>query len=395
MDFDYTEEQRLLQESIGRFLDRNYAFETRREIIESRIGYSPTAWEGLAGLGLLGVTIPQDFDGFGGGGVETMIVMEALGRALSVEPYLATAVMAARCIATAGTEDQKSYLLPRILDGSMRLACAFGEPGSRHDPAHVEATARLDGGFWVLNGSKSVVVHGAVADLLIVSARTAGGPTDRDGVSLFFVNPSEDGVMGRDYPTYDGMRAAEITLEDVHVSSDSLIGVADKGLPLIELTIDRAVAAVCAEAVGIMDSLYRLTLDYLKTRQQFGVPIGRFQALQHRMVDMFMNCEQARSMALLAAVKVDDEDPVERRRTVSAAKELIGRKGRDVAQEAIQLHGGIGMTDELIVGHYVKRLTAIGMQYGDADHHRERFVTADQTPVEPILVKPRSRWKKI
>ena len=395
MDFEYTEEQRLLQESIGRFLDRNYAFETRREIIESRIGYSPTAWEGLAGLGLLGVTIPQEYDGFGGGGVETMIVMEALGRALSVEPYLATAVMAARCIATAGTEDQKSYLLPRILDGSMRLACAFGEPGSRHDPAHVETTARLDGGFWVLNGTKSVVVHGAVADLLIVSARTAGEPMDRDGVSLFFVNPAEDGVMGRDYPTYDGMRAAEITLEDVHVSSDSLIGVADKGLPLIELTIDRAVCAVCAEAVGIMDALYRLTLDYLKTRQQFGVPIGRFQALQHRMVDMFMNCEQARSMALLAAVKVDDEDPVERRRTVSAAKELIGRKGRDVAQEAIQLHGGIGMTDELIVGHYVKRLTAIGMQYGDADHHRERFVTADQTPVEPILVKPRSRWKKI
>jgi alkylation response protein AidB-like acyl-CoA dehydrogenase len=395
MDFEYTEEQRLLQESIGRFLDRNYAFETRREIIESRIGYSPTAWEGLAGLGLLGVAIPQAYDGFGGGGVETMIVMEALGRALSVEPYLATAVMAARCIATAGTEDQRSYLLPRILDGSMRLACAFGEPGSRHDPAHVETTARLDGGFWVLNGTKSVVVHGAVADLLIVSARTAGEPMDRDGVSLFFVNPAEDGVMGRDYPTYDGMRAAEITLEDVHVSSDSLIGVADKGLPLIELTIDRAVCAVCAEAVGIMDALYRLTLDYLKTRQQFGVPIGRFQALQHRMVDMFMNCEQARSMALLAAVKVDDADPVERRRTVSAAKELIGRKGRDVAQEAIQLHGGIGMTDELIVGHYVKRLTAIGMQYGDADHHRERFVTADQTPVEPILVKPRSRWKKI
>ena len=395
MDFDYTEEQRLLQESIGRFLDRNYAFETRRGIIDSRIGYSPTAWEGLAGLGLLGVNIPQEYDGFGGGGVETMIVMEALGRALGVEPWLATAVMAARCVATAGTEDQKSYLLPRILDGSMRLACAFGEPGSRHDPAQVETTARLDGGFWVLNGAKSVVVHGAVADLLIVSARTAGGTTDREGVSLFFVNPSEDGVMGREYPTYDGMRAAEISLEDVHVSSDSLIGVADKGLPLVELTIDRAVAALCAEAVGIMDALYRLTLEYLKTRQQFGVPIGRFQALQHRMVDMFMHCEQARSMALLAAVKVDDPDPVERRRAVSAAKELIGRKGREVAQEAIQLHGGIGMTDELIVGHYVKRLTAIGMQYGDADHHRERFVTADQTPVEPILVKPRSRWKKI
>jgi alkylation response protein AidB-like acyl-CoA dehydrogenase len=395
MDFDYTEEQRLLQESIGRFLEKNYDFETRRAIIDSRIGFSPTAWEGLAGLGLLGVNIPQEHDGFGGGGVETMIVMEALGRALSVEPYLATAVMAARCVATAGTEDQKSYLLPRILDGSMRLACALGEPGSRNDLSHVETTARQEGGFWVLDGSKSVVVHGAVADLLIVSARTAGGPTDRDGVSLFFVNPSEDGVMGREYPTYDGMRAAEITLEDVHVSSDSLIGVADKGLPVVELTVDRAVAALCAEAVGIMDALYRHTVEYLKTRQQFGVPIGRFQALQHRAVDMFMHCEQARSMALLAAVKVDDPDPVERRRAVSAAKELIGRKGRDVAQEAIQLHGGIGMTDELIVGHYVKRLTAIGMQYGDADHHRERFVTADQTPVEPILVKPRSKWKKI
>lgn len=395
MDFDFTEEQRLLQDSVVRFLEKNYSFETRREIVASRVGYSPVAWEGLASLGMLGVPVPADRGGFGGGGVETMIVMEALGRHLSVEPYLGTVVMAASCVATVGTAEQKDYLLPLVMDGSMRLACGFGEPGSRYDLNHVETTAREDGGFWVLNGSKSVVMHGAVADLLIVSARTAGGPTDREGVSLFFVNPGEDGVSGREYPTYDGMRAADIGFEDVRVSGDSLIGVAGNGLPIIELTVDRAIAALCAEAVGIMEALNAATLDYLKTRQQFGVPIGRFQALQHRMVDMLMHCEQARSMALLAAVKVDDPNPVERRRAVSAAKALVGRASRAVAQEAIQLHGGMGMTDELIVGHYVKRLTAIDTTFGDADHHLERFALAGSAVAEAILEKPRSRWKQL
>jgi alkylation response protein AidB-like acyl-CoA dehydrogenase len=395
MDFDFTEEQRLLQDSVVRFLEKNYSFETRREIVASRVGYSPVAWEGLASLGMLGVPVPADRGGFGGGGVETMIVMEALGRHLSVEPYLGTVVMAASCVATVGTVEQKDYLLPLVMDGSMRLACGFGEPGSRYDLNHVETTAREDGGFWVLNGSKSVVMHGAVADLLIVSARTAGGPTDREGVSLFFVNPAEDGVSGREYPTYDGMRAADIGFEDVRVSGDSLIGVAGNGLPVVELTVDRAIAALCAEAVGIMEALHAATLDYLKTRQQFGVPIGRFQALQHRMVDMLMHCEQARSMALLAAVKVDDPNPAERRRAVSAAKELVGRASRAVAQEAIQLHGGMGMTDELIVGRYVKRLTAIDTTFGDADHHLERFALAGSAPAEAILEKPRSRWKQL
>ena len=395
MDFEYTDEQRMLQDSIRKFLEKNYSFETRKEIIASRVGYSPLAWEGLASVGVLGLPVPAEFDGFGGGGVETMIVMEELGRFLCVEPYLATVVMAAGCVGAVGTQDQKSYVLPRIMDGSMRLACAFGEPGSRYDLAHVETTAREDGGFWVLNGSKSVVVHGSVADLLIVSARTSGNVTDREGVSLFFVNPGEDGVAGREYPTYDGMRAAELVLENVHVSADSLIGVVDKGLPAVELVVDRAIAALCAEAVGIMESLNAATLEYLKTRQQFGVPIGRFQSLQHRMVDMVMNCEQSRSMAMLAAVKVDDPDPVERRRAVSAAKELIGRKGRAVAQEAIQLHGGIGMTEELAVGHYVKRLTAIDTMFGDADYHRERFALAGSIAAEPILAKPRSKWKQI
>ncbi|MFO1319446.1 MAG: acyl-CoA dehydrogenase family protein [Burkholderiales bacterium] len=395
MDFDYTEEQRMLQDSITKFLEKNYAFEQRKEIVASRVGYSPTVWEGMASLGLLGVPVPADDGGFGGGGVETMIVMEALGRALSVEPYLGTVVMAAGGIASVGSKEQKDYLLPMVMNGEMRLACAFGEPGSRYDLSHVETTAREEGGFWILDGRKSVVVHGAVADLLVVSARTAGAVGDRDGISLFFVNPGEEGVTGREYPTYDGMRAAEIGFENVQISSDSLIGVAGNGLPILELIVDRAMAALCAEAVGAMEALNDATLEYLKTRQQFGVPIGRFQALQHRMVDMLMHAEQARSMAMLAAVKVDDPDPVERRRCVAAAKELIGRAGRFVGQQAIQLHGGMGMTDELAVGHYVKRLTAIDTMFGDADHQLERFATAAEQPAEPILAKPRSRWKQI
>ncbi|MCW5623501.1 MAG: acyl-CoA dehydrogenase family protein [Burkholderiales bacterium] len=397
MDFDLTEEQQLLADSVAKFLDKNYSFATRQEIIASRGGYSPLAWEGLAGVGLLGAAIPDAYGGFGGGGVETSLVMEAFGRHLVVEPYLATAVMAARLIATAGTDEQKKYLLPSIADGSMRFACGFHEPGSRYDLGHVETTARQENGMWVLNGVKSVVMHGAVSDLLIVSARTSGKPGDPDGISLFFVNPGEEGVAGREYPTYDGNRAAELIMLNVTITPESLIGNVDKGLPLVELTADRAMAALCAEAVGCMDALNQATLEYLKTRQQFGVPIGRFQVLQHRMVDMLMHHEQAKSMALLAAVKVDSEDAVERRRAVSAAKELIGRSGRFIGQQAVQLHGGMGMTHELAVGHYVKRLAAIDTSFGDSDHQLDQFAAAESArPVERTqFEKPRSKWKQI
>jgi alkylation response protein AidB-like acyl-CoA dehydrogenase len=395
MDFDYTEEQQLLADSVGKFLEKNYTFETRREVIASRLGFSPAAWEGMAGLGLLGVPVPDAYGGFGGGGVETMLVMEALGRHLVVEPYLGTVVMAAGCIAVAGTEEQKRALLPPIMDGSMRMACAFGEAGARYDLHHVETTARQEGGFWIIDGAKSVVVHGAVADLLIVSARTAGGPRDAGGISLFFVNPGEEGVGGREYPTYDGMRAAEITFDGVQVGLDSLIGVVDHGAPILDLVVDRAMAALCAEAVGAMGALNQRTLEYLKTRQQFGVPIGRFQVLQHRMVDMLMHYEQAKSMAMLAAVKVDSPDPVERRRSVAAAKELVGRAGRFVGQQAIQLHGGMGMTDELDVSHYVKRLQAIDTLFGDADHQLDRFWSAGQAAAAPLMERPRRKWKQI
>jgi alkylation response protein AidB-like acyl-CoA dehydrogenase len=395
MDFNYSEEQRLLSDSVGKYLDKNYSFEQRREIIASRQGMSPTVWEGLASMGLLGVPIPQEFGGFGGGGVDVALVMEAFGRALLVEPYLPTVILAGSTIALGGSDAQRQILLPRIADGSMKLAFGHTEPGTRHELNRVRTSARQEGGMWVINGEKSVVLHGAVADLLIITARTSGAPDSPQGITLFFVNPGEQGVMGREYPTYDGMRAAEVTFDNVTISPESMIGVLDNGYPLLEMVIDRGIAAVCAEAVGCMGALQAATLEYLKTRQQFGVPIGKFQVLQHRLVDMLMQCEQARSMALLAAVKVDSADATERRRSVSAAKELIGRAGRFVGQQAIQLHGGMGMTEELSVGHYVKRLQAIDTTFGDGDLHLDRFCAADAGEVEEPVRKPAKKWKQL
>jgi alkylation response protein AidB-like acyl-CoA dehydrogenase len=395
MDFDYTEEQQLLKDSVEKYLDRNYSFEQRRAIIDSREGMSATVWEGLASMGLLGVPIPQEFGGFGGSGVDVALVMEAFGRALLVEPYLPTVILAGGTISLGGSDAQRQILLPRIADGSMKFAFGHTEPGTRYELNRVGTTAREENGMWVINGQKSVVLHGGVADLLIISARTSGPPDSAHGISLFFVNPGEQGVMGREYPTYDGMRAAEVTFDNVTISPESIIGTLDNGYALLEAVIDRGIAAVCAEAVGCMSALQAATLEYLKTRQQFGVPIGKFQVLQHRLVDMLMQYEQARSMAMLAAVKVDSADARERRRCVSAAKELIGRAGRFVGQQAIQLHGGMGMTDELSVGHYVKRLQAIDTSFGDGDLHLDRFCTAESGPAEEPVRRPAKKWKQL
>ncbi len=396
MDFSYTEEQQLLKDSIEKFLDKSYTFEQRREIIESRQGTSQQAWEGFASMGLLGVPIPEAFGGFGGGGVDTMIVMEAFGRALVIEPYLATVVLAGTAISLGGTDTQRQILLPRIVDGSLKLAFGHTEPGTQWELNRVATTARQEAGMWVINGRKSVMLHGASAELLVITARTSGTPDSSRGITLFFVNPGEQGVMGRDYPTYDGMRAAEVTFDNVTVSPESRIGVLDGGYALVDAVVDRGVAAVCAEAVGCMGALNAATLEYLKTRQQFGVPIGRFQALQHRMVDMRIQYEQAKSMALLAAVRVDSPDLAERRRCLSAAKECIGRAGRFIGQQAIQLHGGMGMTDELNVGHYVKRLAAIETTFGDGDLHLDRFWEgAAAAPVEAPLRQSAKKWKQL
>lgn len=395
MDFSYTEEQALLRDSVERLLDKNYDFEHRRAIVAGREGMSPQVWSEFASLGLLGLAVAPEHGGFGGGGVETMLVMEALGRHLVVEPYLPTAVTCASLIQQAGDEQQRRILLPRVVDGSMKFALAHVERAARYDLAHVETTAHEEGGQWIINGAKTVVVHGALADLLVVSARTRGKPGDAAGISLFFVNPAEQGVAGRDYPTYDGMRAAEVTFDNVAIGPESVIGVLDQGFPQLEAAVDRTVAALCAEAVGCMEYLNRQTLEYLKTRQQFGVPIGKFQALQHRMVDMRIEYEMAKSMAILAAVKVDSTDPVERRRAVSAAKERIGRAARFVGQQCIQLHGGMGMTDELAVGHYFKRLTAIDMHFGNADHHLDQFWRAREAQPVAMPVRLKSKWKQM
>jgi len=282
-----------------------------------------------------------------------------------------------------------------VADGSMKFALAHVERAARYDLAHVETTAREEGGQWIINGAKTVVVQGALADLLIVSARTRGKPGDAQGISLFFVNPAEQGVQGRDYPTFDGMRAAEVSFDNVAIGPESVIGVLDGGFPHLEAAIDRTLAALCAEAVGCMEFLNRQTLEYLKTRQQFGVPIGKFQALQHRMVDIRVEYEMAKSMAILAAVTADSPDSVERRRAVSAAKERIGRAARYVGQQCIQLHGGMGMTDELPIGHYFKRLTAIDMHFGNADHHLDQFWRARDAAPVAMPVRLKSKWKQV
>lgn len=394
MDFQYSEEQLLLRDSIEKYLQKNYSFEQRRAIVETGGGLSPAIWDGLTSMGLLGLLVPEEFGGFGGNAVDVMLTMEAFGRALVVEPYVPNAVLAASVIALAGSDAQRRILLPRIADGSMKFAFGHTEAGTRGELNRVSTTARQDNGMWVINGAKSVVVHGAAADLLIVTARTSGAVDSRDGITLFFVNPGEAGVAGRHYPTYDGMRAAEVTFENVTISPESMIGVLDGGYALLDLVSDRAIAAVCAEAVGCMEALKDATLEYLKTRQQFGVPIGRFQVLQHRMVDMLIHLEQARSMAMLAAVKVDSEDAVARRKAVSAAKEFIGRAGRFVSQQAIQLHGGMGVTYELPVGHYAKRLTAIDTSFGDGDLHLDRFAASDAGQ-DATVARPVKKWKKL
>jgi alkylation response protein AidB-like acyl-CoA dehydrogenase len=302
-----------------------------------------------------------------------MIVMESFGRGLVVEPYLASIVLGGGLVALAGSDAQKKAVLPQVAAGKRLLAFAHGERQARYVLTDVETTARKQAHGWVLRGQKGVVLNGDSADTLVVSARTGGASRDSRGLGLFLVDAKAKGVGVRGYPTVDGLRAAEITLDDVHVDHDAALGDPGEAYPVIEHVVDRAIAALAAEAVGIMETLNAVTLDYLKTRKQFGVPIGSFQALQHRMADMVIEHEQAKSMAVLAALSADLEDAAARRRVISAAKVQIGKSGRFVGQQAIQLHGGIGMTDEYVAGHYFKRLTMIDQTFGDADHHLDRF----------------------
>ena len=366
MDFDLSEEQRLLKDSVERMIADQYDFEQRKKYMAEPDGFSAALWSQYAELGLLGLPFEESLGGFGGGAVEMMIVMEAFGRGLILEPFFATVVLGGGLINRAGSDAQRSALIPQVAQGKLRLAFAHIERHSRWNLADVTTTAREQGGGWVLDGAKGVVLHGDSADKLLVTGRVSGGQRDRDGIGLFLVDGNAQGVSRRGYPTQDGLRAAEVELSGARAEP---LGEPGAALPVVERVVDTAIAALCAEAVGVMAAMQETTLEYLKTRQQFGRPIGSFQALQHRAVDMLTAVEQARSMAMFATVMAGEEDEAERRKSLSAAKVQIGRSGRHVGQEAIQLHGGIGVTMEYKVGHYFKRMTMIDQMFGDADHH--------------------------
>jgi pimeloyl-CoA dehydrogenase small subunit len=372
MDFDLSEEQRLLKDSVDGLLADSYDFEQRKKYAVEKGGWSKAVWGKLAEQGLLGLPFSEEDGGFGAGAVETMIVMEALGRALVVEPYLATVVLGGGFLRRGGSAAQKAAYIPSIIDGSKTLAFAQLEKNSRYDLGDVSATAKKKGDGWVIDGEKFVVLNGASADTLILTARTKGEQRDRSGIGLFLVPADAKGVMIKGYPTQDSLHAADITFAGVEVGADAAIGDPENALPLIEQVVDDARIAMCAEAVGAMDESLKATVEYLKTRTQFGVAIGTFQTLQHRAADMFVALEQARSMSMFATMAGDFTDAKERANAVAAAKVQIGKSLKFVGQQSIQLHGGVGMTMEFKIGHYFKRLTMIENTFGDTDYHLRR-----------------------
>ena len=376
MDFDLSEEQRLLKESLDGLLGNSYDFDSRKKYMKEKGGWSRNVWGKLAEQGLLGLPFSEEDGGFGAGSVEIMIVMEAMGRALVLEPYLATVVIGGGFLRRGGSADQKAAHLPGLIDGSRTFAFAQLEKNSRYDLQDISTTAKKKGAGYVIDGEKFVVLNGESADLLVVTARTKGGQRDADGVGVFLVPADAKGVARKGYPTQDGLHAADITFTGVEVGADAAIGDPEHALPLIERVVDDARTAICAEAVGAMDESLKTTVDYLKTRTQFGVPIGSFQTLQHRAADMFVAVEQARSMSMFATMACDFDDAKERSTAIAAAKVQVGKSAKFVGQQSIQLHGGIGMTQEARIGHYFKRLTMIENTYGDTDYHLRRVTSS-------------------
>ena len=365
MDFDLSDDQRLLTDSVTRLLADQYSFEARKGVVKQALGWSPGLWSQFAELGLLGLPFAEEYGGFGGGPVDTMLIMEQFGRALVLEPYVATVVLAGTAIRLAGNADQKQALLPRIAEGGLKLAFAHGERQARYDLTDVMTTATRDGKGWVLDGAKAVVTHGDCADQLVVSARTAGERDDAAGITLFVVDASAPGVARCGYAVRDEQRAADIAFSNVRVADADVLGEVGAGFPVIERVVEAGIAATAAESVGAMAAMNDLTLEYSRTREQFGKPIGSYQVVQHRLADMFMAMEQGRSMAMLATMSVNEADPVERARNIAMAKVGVGQAGRYVSQSAVQMHGGIGMTEEYAVGHYFRRCMVIERLFGD------------------------------
>ena len=374
MDFTFNEEQSLIQDQVDQFVQKEYDWETRQALSNSDLGFGEDNWKKFADLGWLGICVSEDSGGFGGSSIESMLIMEAFGKGLVVEPFLETVIMSGGLIDDHGSDEQKSSVLEPAISGEMHLALAYAEPQSRFNLSDVVTEAKSDGDSFILNGYKSVVMNGPSADKIIISARTSGAQLDESGISLFIVDANSDGLNKTNYKTVDGRRASDLTLENVSVSKSSLIGDQDKGFAILDSAIDKAILAISAEAVGAMEVLYKTTVEYTKTREQFGTAIGKFQVLQHRMVDMFMEYEQCKSLLYMATMKNEEEAP-DAKKAISGLKYQVGKAGKFVGQQAVQLHGGMGVTDELNVGHYFKRLTTIGTIFGNADFHLKQYTS--------------------
>jgi len=373
MNFEFSDEQQQLHDSVDRYLTQQYSFDKFRAIRASDAGWDQGMWRGLAELGVLAVNVPAEQGGLGFGPLETLAMMGSCGRSLVLEPVLSSAVIATATLKPFSADAAAAALLGKLAGGERIAVLAHFERDSRFEPQWVAGRARRSGDDYVLDGHKAVVMHAPAADVLLVSARTAGEPGDAAGVSLFRVPRDAPGVTLDAYPTMDGQRAADVHLRGVKVPAANLLGVEGAALPAIEAGLDLGLAALCAEAVGVMQALVDATVQYVQTRRQFGQPIGQFQALQHRIADMVIQLEQARSMSYLAALRCGDENMMERRKALSAAKAVVGNAARLIGQQAVQLHGGMGMTDELIVSHWFKRLTAADLMFGDRDAHLQRF----------------------
>lgn len=376
MDFSYTDVQQMLQDSVQKFVQKSYDFDTRNTILNSEKGFSDENWQLFAELGWLAVPFSEEDGGLGGSAVDLMVIMEEFGKANLIEPYTAAAVLSGSLVAELATGEAKTMLVESIIGGELLLASAFAEPGSRFNLGSVatSAAAAADGDDVILNGTKVAVENGPNANKLLVSARESGDVRDAQGISVFVVDASTPGISMRSYQTVDGKMASEVTLTNVKVPASNRLGEAGAALPAIEVATNRAIVAVSAEAVGALEVLLQKTVEYSKTRKQFGTPIGTFQALQHRMADMFIQCQLARSIVIMAAMALDGDDSAEEKaRAVAAAKSRIGKAIKDVGQEAIQIHGGIAMTEELDVGHLFKRVTALDLAFGDGDYHTQRF----------------------
>ena len=373
MDFSISEEQSMLANSVSKFMEIDYDFERRQKIAEGDNGYSLELWQTFAELGWTAVPFAEDDGGLGGGPVELMLMMEQFGRGLLVEPYLANVVLAGGVLRRSADAGQKSQWLAPLIEGNLQAALAFAEPQGRFNIADIKTTAKGNGKGFVLNGTKTCVLNGGNAEIIIIPARTSGEQAAEVGITLFAIPADSAGIERRSYQTVDAQQAADITLSDVKVEAGAVLGEIGEGYKTLQDVVDEATLAVCAEAVGIMRTMHEKTVEYSKNRVQFGVPIGSFQALQHRMVESLMACEQSQSL-LMWSVMLNTADSEEKKQAISAMKYQIGTAGINVAREAVQIHGGMGVTWELDISHYFKRITAIDLLFGNADYHLDRYV---------------------